>query len=63
MWLKNQVLLDEQRARSKGKVTVQVSMSVMVMLARAILMAKLDRLNDVRGIVAPAAYTNSKQAG
>jgi transposase, IS5 family len=53
--LKNYLLLDEQRVRGKGKVTVQVAMSLLVMLASAISMAKLDKLEGVRRIVALAA--------
>jgi hypothetical protein len=53
--LKNYLLLDEQRVRGQGKVTVQVAMSLLVMLASAISMAKLDKLEDVRRIVALAA--------
>ena len=53
--LKNYLLLDDQRVRGIGKVTVQVVMSVLVMLASAISMAKLDKLEDVRRIVALAA--------
>ena len=53
--LKNYLLLDEQRVRRKAKVTVQIAMSLLVMLASAISMAKLDKLEDVRRIVALAA--------
>jgi len=53
--LKNYLLLDEQHVRGKGKVKVQVAMSLLVMLASAISMAKLDKLEDVRRIVALAA--------
>ena len=53
--LKNYLLLDEQRVRGKSKVTVQVAMSILVMLASAILMARLDKLENVRRIVALAA--------
>lgn len=53
--LKNYLLLDEQRVRGRGKVTVQVAMSILVMLASAISMAKLDKLEEVRRIVALAA--------
>lgn len=53
--LKNYLLLDEQHVRGKGKVTVQVAMSILVMLAAAISMARLDKLEDVRRIVALAA--------
>lgn len=53
--LKNYLLLDEQRVRGRGKVTVQVAMSLLVMLASAISMAKLDKLENVRRIVALAA--------
>jgi hypothetical protein len=53
--LKNYLMLDEQRVRGKAKVTVNVAMSLLVMLASAISMAKLDKLEDVRRIVALAA--------
>ena len=53
--LKNYLLLDQQRVRGKGKVTMQVLMSLLVMLASAISMAKLDKLEGVRRIVALAA--------
>lgn len=53
--LKNYLLLDEQHVRGKGKVSVQVVMSLLLMLASAISMAKLDKLEDVRRIVALAA--------
>jgi len=53
--LKNYLLLDEQRVRGKAKVGVQVSMSILVMLASAISMARLDKLEEVRRIVALAA--------
>jgi hypothetical protein len=53
--LKNYLLLDEQRVRGRGKVTVQVAMSLLVMLASAISMAELDKLEHVRRIVALAA--------
>lgn len=53
--LKNYLLLDEQRVRGLGKVTVQVAMSILTMLASAISMAKLDKLENVRRIVALAA--------
>lgn len=53
--LKNYLLLDAQRVRGRGKVTVQVVMSLLVMLASAISMAKLDKLENVRRIVALAA--------
>jgi len=53
--LKNYLLLDEQRAPGNAKVTVNVAMSVLVMLARAISMAKLDKLGGIRKIVALAA--------
>jgi IS5 family transposase len=53
--LKNYLLLDEQHVRGKGKVTTQIAMSLLVMLASAISMAKLDKLEDVRRIVALAA--------
>lgn len=38
--LKNYLLLDQQQVRGQGKVTVQVAMSLLVMLASAISMAK-----------------------
>lgn len=41
--------------RGLGKVTVQVAMSLLTMLASAISMAKLDKLENVRRIVALAA--------
>jgi hypothetical protein len=53
--LKNYLLLDQQRVRGQGKVSVQVAMSLLVMLASAISMAKLDKLHNVRRIVALAA--------
>ena len=53
--LKNYLLLDEQHVRGKSKVGVQVAMSILVMLASAISMARLDKLEDVRRIVALAA--------
>jgi hypothetical protein len=53
--LKNYLLLDEQRVRGKSKVGVHVAMSILVMLASAISMARLDKLEDVRRIVALAA--------
>ena len=53
--LKGYLLLDEQRVRGKAKVSVQILMSLLVMLASAISMAKLDKLEDVRRIVALAA--------
>ncbi len=53
--LKNYLLLDEQHVRGKAKVSVQVGMSLLVMLASAISMAKLDKLESVRRIVALAA--------
>jgi hypothetical protein len=53
--LKNYLILDEQRVRGKAKVTVNVAMSILVMLASAISMAELDKLEDVRRIVALAA--------
>lgn len=53
--LKNYLLLDAQRVRGKAKVTIQVVMSILVMLASAISMARLDKLEDVRRIVALAA--------
>jgi transposase len=53
--LKNYLLLDEQRVRGRRKVRVQVAISLLVMLASAISMAKLDKLEDVRRIVALAA--------
>ncbi len=52
--LKNYLLLDDQRVRGKGKVGVQVAMSILVMLASAISMARLDKLEDVSRIVALA---------
>ena len=53
--LKNYLLLAQQRVRGRGKVTVQVALSLLVMLASAISMAKLDKLESVRRIVALAA--------
>ena len=53
--LKNYLLLDAQHVRGKAKVTVHVLMSLLTMLASAISMAKLDKLEDVRRIVALAA--------
>ncbi len=53
--LKNYLLLDGQHVRGKAKVSVQVGMSLLVMLASAISMAKLDKLESVRRIVALAA--------
>ena len=53
--LKNYLLLDDQRVRGIGKVSVQAVMSALVMLASAISMAKLDKLEDVRRIVVLAA--------
>ncbi|MDO8682817.1 MAG: transposase [Armatimonadota bacterium] len=53
--LKGYLLLDDQRVRGKAKVTIQILMSLFVMLASAISMAKLDKLEDVRRIVALAA--------
>ena len=53
--LKNYLLLDQQRVRGRGKVSVQVAMSLLVMLASAISMANLDKLENVRRIVAVAA--------
>jgi len=53
--LKNYLLLDEQRVRGKTKVGAQVSMSILVMLASAISMARLNKLEDIRRIVALAA--------
>ena len=58
---KNYLLLDDQRVRGIGKVRVQAVMSVLVMLASAISMAKLDKLEDVRRIVALAAWTRDQQ--
>ena len=53
--LKEYLLLDRQHVRGKKKVTVQVVMSLLVMLASAIAMADLDKLENVRQIVALAA--------
>ena len=53
--LKQQLLLDRQHVRGKAKVTVNVVMSLLVMLSSAIAMAELDKLEDVRRIVALAA--------
>jgi len=53
--LKNYLLLDKQHVRGKSKVGAQVAMSILVMLASAISMARLDKLENVRRIVALAA--------
>ena len=53
--LKQHLLLDRQHVRGKAKVTVNVMMSLLVMLSSAIAMAELDKLENVRRIVALAA--------
>ena len=53
--LKEYLWLDRQHVRGKNKVTVQAVMSLLVMLASAICMARLDKLDSVRQIVALAA--------
>jgi transposase len=53
--LKEQLLLDRQHVRGKGKVTVNVVFSLLVMLASAIAMAERDKLEDIRRIAALAA--------
>jgi hypothetical protein len=53
--LKEYLLLDRQHVRGKAKVTVNVVFSLLVMLASAIAMAELDKLDSIRQIVALAA--------
>jgi transposase len=53
--LKEHLLLDRQHVRGKAKVTVNVVFSLLVMLTSAISMAELDRLEEIRKIVALAA--------
>ncbi|MGC8862667.1 MAG: hypothetical protein ACP5R5_07810 [Armatimonadota bacterium] len=53
--LKSYLLLDEQRVREREKGTLQVVMSLLVMLASATSMARPDKLEGVRRIVALAA--------